>query len=62
MIAQIDRRHTVAELADVARKLEARVEFQLDGAPFDELPAQQLDRYGPCAIAIRMSKCSCLFM
>ena len=49
MPAQIDLGHAVAQLADVGRKLEASVASQLDGAPFDKLPAQELDRYRPCA-------------
>ena len=49
MPAQIDLGHAVAQLADVGRELEASVDLQLDGAPFDELPAQELDRYRPCA-------------
>ena len=49
MPAQIDLGHTVAQLADVGRKLEASITSQLDGAPFDKLPAQELDRYRPCA-------------
>ena len=49
MPAQIDLGHAVAQLADVGRELEASVALQLDGAPFDKLPAQELDRYRPCA-------------
>ena len=49
MPAQIDSRHTVAEFADVGRELEAGVIFELDGAPFDELPTQKLDRDWSCA-------------
>ena len=49
MRIQIDLRHTVTEFADIGRELEAGVIFELDGAPFDELPAQELDRYRPCA-------------
>ena len=49
MPAQIELGHAFAQLADVGRKLEAGVVLQLDGAPFDKLPAQELDRYRPCA-------------
>ena len=49
MIAQVDLCHTVAELADVGRELEAAVALELDGAPFSELPAEELDRYWACA-------------
>ena len=49
MLAQIDLCHTVAEFANVGRELEAGVRFELDGAPLDEFPTQQLDRDGSCA-------------
>ena len=49
MRAQIDLRHTVAQFANVGWELEADVIFELDGAPFDEFPTQQLDRDGSCA-------------
>ena len=49
MLAQIDLGHAAAQLADVGRKLEAGVALQLNGASFDKLPAQELNRYWPCA-------------
>ena len=51
MVTQIDLGHAVAELADVGRELEAGVFPQVDGAPVAKLPAQELDRYRPCARA-----------
>ena len=49
MPAEIDSCHTVAEFANIGRELEAGIPFELDGAPFDEFPTQQLDRDGSCA-------------
>ena len=49
MAAQVDLLHAVAELADVGRELEASVALQLHGAPFNKLPAEELDRYRSCA-------------
>ena len=49
MAAQVNLLHTVAELADVGRELEAAVALELDGAPFSELPAEELDRDWACA-------------
>ena len=47
MVTQIDLGHTVAELADVGWELEASVLLELDRAPFDKLPAHELDRWQP---------------
>ena len=49
MAAQVDLLHAVAELADVGRELKAAVAFQEHGAPFDDLPAKELNRYRSCA-------------
>ena len=49
MVEQIDLGHAAAELANVGRELEAGVVVQVDGAAFDKLPAQELNRYRACA-------------
>ena len=49
MATQIDLGHTVAELANVGRDLEASIALELDRAAFDKLPAKERDRYWPCA-------------
>ena len=49
MKAQVNLGHTVAELADVARELEARVALELDRAPLDKFPPQQRHGDGACA-------------
>ena len=47
--AQVNLGHTVAQLADVRRELEAAVALQLDSAPFDKLPSQQHHRNRACS-------------
>ena len=49
MITQVNLGHIVAELADVARELEARVALELDRAPLDKFPPQQRHGDGACA-------------